>query len=76
MNEGGYLLDSRCKEALDLLTSKELDEGGFPAEVKYYYSKSANTGSSMVNWGGVKKNKPNDWISSEVYSVLSAANYL
>ncbi len=76
MNEGGFLKDSRCVKALDLVASKELPEGGFPAEIKYYYSKSASTGSSLVNWGGVNKNKPNIWISSEAYSILNAAGYL
>lgn len=76
MYEGGFLTDPRCVKALDLLESKKLPDGGFPAEKRYYYSKTAKSGRSAVNWGGVKKNKANDWISSEVYAVLHAAGRL
>ena len=76
MNEGGFLMDPRCSKALDLLESKELPSGGFPAETRYYYSSTAKSGRSAVNWGGVKKNKANDWVSSEAYAVLNAAGRL
>jgi len=33
LNEGGYLLDPRCQKALNLIESKELPTGGFPAEI-------------------------------------------
>ncbi|GAH70122.1 unnamed protein product, partial [marine sediment metagenome] len=34
--EGSFITDPRCKDALDLLESKKLPDGGFPAEKKYY----------------------------------------
>jgi hypothetical protein len=34
--EAGYLADERCKPALDLLASKQLPDGGWPAEKRYY----------------------------------------
>jgi len=34
MQEIGKLSDSRCSEALDLLLSKRLPDGGWPAEIK------------------------------------------
>ena len=36
MAEAGFIRDERCADALDLLESKRLPDGGFPAEFKYY----------------------------------------
>jgi hypothetical protein len=74
MDEGGFLTDPRCEDALDLLESKELTSGGFPAEIRYYGSLSTQSRSSAVNWGGVKKDKMNEWVSAEAYSILSKAD--
>jgi hypothetical protein len=77
MNEGGFLSDPRCQQALRYIQSKELPTGGFPAEIKYYtFSTIARSGRSVVNWGGTNKKKFNDWITSEVFSILKAANRL
>lgn len=76
INEGGYIQDSRCQKALDLIESKELATGGFPAEKRYYYGAKAASGKSAVNWDGVRKQKMNPWVTSEVCSVLNAAGRL
>jgi len=36
MAEAGFIGDARCHDALDLLESRRLPDGGFPAEKKYY----------------------------------------
>ncbi|MBN2146640.1 MAG: hypothetical protein JW726_04590, partial [Anaerolineales bacterium] len=53
MAEAGYMGDPRCESALDLLESKRLQDGGFPAERRYYHlSERAVSGKSRVDWGG------------------------
>jgi hypothetical protein len=50
MAEADFLADERCQEALDLLESKRLSDGGFPAEKKYYQAAGeAKTGRSLVD---------------------------
>jgi hypothetical protein len=74
MAEAGYLADQRCQAALDLLESKQLADGGFPAERKYYHSKpNAKTGRSLVNWGGTSLTRMNEFVTVEALSVLKAA---
>jgi hypothetical protein len=67
--------DPRCKEALDLLESKRLPDGGFPAEAKYYhpYTHEHRLGVSLVNWGGIGKKKANEFITRDALYVLKAA---
>jgi len=76
MNEGGFLTDPRCEKALALLESKEFPSGGFPAEKRYYYSKTAQSGRSAVNWGGVSKTKINEWVTCEAYQILNTCGRL
>jgi hypothetical protein len=74
--EIGAIGDPRCAEALDLLESKRLPDGGWPAETKYYtvYQEGqARSGPSRVDWGGVKKNAMNPWVTAEALMVLRAA---
>ncbi|MGI8517943.1 MAG: hypothetical protein ACR2ME_06340 [Acidimicrobiia bacterium] len=74
MKELGLLADSRSEPALDLLESKRLADGGWPAEAKWY-SKSPGTsaGESAVDWDGVDKTRMNPWVTVEALSVLRAA---
>jgi hypothetical protein len=77
LNEGGFLPDSRCEKALSLIESKELPTGGFPAEKKYYtFSTTAKSGRSVVNWGGARKQQFNEWVTSEVFSMLKKVGRL
>ncbi len=77
MKEGGFLEDPCCQKAIKYVQAKKLPTEGFPAEIKYYtYSTIARSGRSAVNWGGTSKKKFNEWITSEVFSILKAADQL
>lgn len=76
MAETGRLSDPRCRDALDLLESKRLPDGGFRAEVKYYRvseGKVEGSGVSFVDWGGVSERKMNEWVTVTALSVLKKA---
>jgi hypothetical protein len=72
MSEAGFISDARCKDALDLLESKRLPDGGFPAEQVYYHvtSKIVRIGRSLVNWGGVSCRHLNEWVTADALAVL------
>lgn len=71
MAEAGFIKDARCSDALDLLESKRLPGGGFPAEGKHY--KASNPNSTLVDWGGVDKKKPNKFVTKDALFVLKTA---
>ena len=74
MKEAGVIADPRCQEALDLLESKRLPDGGFPLENKYDRVTGLGTGSrSMVAWGGTGRRKMNPWVTLDALTVLRAA---
>jgi hypothetical protein len=74
MTEAGWLGDERCLAALDLLESRQLADGGFAAEKKYYQSNpKAKTGRSLVDWGGTSRRKMNEFVTVEALFVLKAA---
>jgi hypothetical protein len=74
MGEAGYLDDPRCSEALDLLESKQLTDGGFPSEARYYRVDDKKlTGHSRVDWGGTSKLRMNPFVSLDALAVLNAA---
>jgi hypothetical protein len=73
MGEIGRIDDPRCRDALDLLESNRLPDGGFPAAIKYYRvtrQKTEGSGISFVDWDGMKKNKMNEWVTVTALSVL------
>jgi hypothetical protein len=75
--EAGWIDDPRCAEALDLLESKRLEDGGFPAEKKYYrLSPSASTGRSLVSWGPTGKTRMNEFVTVDALFVLKSARRL
>jgi len=77
MAEAGFIGDARCGDALDLLQSKRLPGGGFPAECKYYrVSEKAATGRSLVNWGGVSRKRGNEFVTVDALYVLRQAGRL
>jgi hypothetical protein len=77
MAEAGYIQDTRCKESLDLLESKWLSDGGFPAEEKYYrVDEKKLTGHSKVDWGGISKIHSNPYVSMNALSVLKHSGRL
>ena len=78
MAEAGFIGDARCKDALDLLESKRMPDGGFPAEKAYYRATKGMIGSgrSLVNWGGVSSRHLNEWVTVDALAVLRAAHRL
>lgn len=69
--EAGFISDPRCKEALDLLESKRLPDGGFPAEETYSrVTRPSLSGYSLVSWGGTSKVKMNPFVTADALYVL------
>ncbi len=72
--EAGWVKDARCARALDLLESKRLAGGGFPAEQKYYRVASRlGSGRLLVDWGGIGKTRANPFVTADAFYVLKAA---
>ncbi|MFX1514168.1 MAG: hypothetical protein ACFFCQ_16445 [Promethearchaeota archaeon] len=72
LTEVGKIKDPRCNDALDLLESKKLPDGGFPADGKYYRT-SGKYNFSPVNWGGTSKRELNVWVTIDALYVLKEA---
>lgn len=72
--EMDLLTDPRCNDALDLLESKQLPDGGWPAQARYYtLSSNQKHGADFVDWGGVNARKLNEWITADALFVLHRA---
>lgn len=72
--EAGFLSDPRCGEALDLLESKRLADGGFPAEETYSRTtRPSLSGYSLVDWGGTSRLKMNPFVTADALFVLRLA---
>jgi hypothetical protein len=77
MAEAGFIRDARCAEALEILASKRLPAGGFPAEYAYYGSEpSRKSNYSSVKWGAKSAVRMNEWVTAEALCVLTAAGRL
>ena len=77
MAESGFISDERCRDALELLESKRLPDGGFPAEKKYYQvTEKVKTGRSLVDWGGISKKQMNEFMTADTLYVLKEAGRL
>jgi len=71
--EAGFTGDARCREALDLLESRRLPDGGFPADHCYYHLTDKKiSGRSLVNWGGTSKKRMNEFVTADALVVLKA----
>jgi hypothetical protein len=67
--------DPRCIPALDLLESKRLPDGGWPAEGKYYtVNDKLKLNADYVGWGGISKKTYNEWVTTDALYVLSKVN--
>lgn len=74
MAEAGFLDDPRCKAALDLLESKRLPGGGFPAEESFARpTRPQLSGYSPVNWGGTSIKAMNPFVTADALYVLRLA---
>jgi len=77
MAEAGFVRDERCGDALELLESKRLSCGGFPAEGKYYrVTEQLTSGRSLVDWGGTSKRRLNEFVTADALYVLKEAGRL
>jgi hypothetical protein len=77
MAEAGFSKEPRCSDALDLLQSKRLKGGGWPAESTYYRLKGRpGSGQELVGWGGVASKKMNEWVTVDALYVLAKAGRL
>lgn len=77
MAEAGFISDPRCNRALDLLESKRLPDGGWPAEERFYNtSPGAKSGRELVKWGRVSRKNMNEWVTADALCVLKAAGRL
>ena len=71
--EIGFTEDPRANDALDLLESKRLPDGGWPAEAKYYkVSQEIALGNDYVDWGGTSSKTFNPWVTADALYVLRA----
>ena len=74
LGEMGLLGDPRCADALDLLESKRLPDGGFPAERRHYrVVETPANGGSLVDWGGTSRKHMNPWVTIDAVAVLRQA---
>ena len=74
MGELGRIRDARCTDALDLLERRQLVDGGWPAESRYYSaSKALQLHADYVDWGGTSKMRMNPWVTADALSVLRIA---
>ena len=76
LTEAGFIGDERCGDALDLLESKQLPGGGFPAEKKHYRVGRDHSGASLADWGGTNKKKMNSFVTADAFYVLKATDRL
>ncbi len=71
MAEANFINDKRCKDALNLLVSKRLSDGGFPAEKKYYRATDRKkSGFSLVDWDGTSIKRMNEFVTVDALYVL------
>ncbi len=74
MAEAGSIRDGRCQDALRLLESKRLADGGFPAEASYYRTgATVKSGRSAVSWGGVSLGRMSEFVTLNALVALKAA---
>ena len=75
--EAGLIQAERSSDALDLLESKRLPDGGFPVEKKYYVRGRVGvnriSGYSFVDCGGTSKRRMNEFVTADALSVLTQA---
>ncbi len=77
MAEAGLIDDPRCRAALDLLESKRLPDGGFPAEESFARTSRPDiSGYSPVSWGGTSRKKMNPFVTVDALYVLRVAGRL
>ena len=72
--EAGLIRDERCGEALDLLESKRLPDGGFPLEEKTWKTTDRfETRGTFADWGPAGRARMNEFVTLEALYVLRKA---
>ena len=75
MAQIGRIGDPRCADALDLLEEKQLPEGGWPAEKRYYKvsPRDWEGNADYVDWGPTSSRRMNEWVTVDALAVLRSA---
>ncbi len=74
LTEAGFLGDPRCRDALDLLESKQLEDGGYPSEETYSRPTRPDlSGYSPVPWGRPNRKQMNPFVTADALYVLRQA---
>jgi hypothetical protein len=77
MAEAGFISNPRCRDALDLLETKRLPGGGFPAEGSYSRPTRPDlSGYTPAAWGGINRKGLNPFVTADALYVLRAAGRL
>jgi hypothetical protein len=78
ISEAGLLGDRRCGDALDLLESKRLPDGGWAAQGRYWSAPGGGKGAppERVDWGPSEPGVRNEWVTAHALAVLTAAGRL
>lgn len=59
------------------MLDEQLADGGFPAEGKYYRATAAaQSGRSLVDWGGTDRRRTNPYVTLDALFVLGEAGRL
>jgi hypothetical protein len=75
--EVGLVGDARCQDALDLLESKRLPDGGWACEARYHRGTGERrTAFDHVTWGTESGHAVNEWVTADALAVLTAAGRL
>jgi hypothetical protein len=77
MAEAGFTKDKRCRDALDLLESKRLPDGGFPLEKRNYKTTDdIISRGTFADWGASGKKKMNEFVTADSLHILKSAGRL
>jgi hypothetical protein len=68
--EGRFLADARCAEPIALLRSKQREDGGFPAEAKFWAGPTSRSRRSLVSWGRTGRSRSNEFVTADAMWVL------
>lgn len=75
--EVGLINDPRCSEALDWLEERELPDGGWAADARFYrVSNLYEHGAEYVDWATPARGRANDWVTTDALFVLKSADRL
>jgi len=72
-----FIGDPRCAEALDLLESKRLRDGGFPLERRNFVrATSVVSRGTFADWGPSGRSRMNEFVTADALHILKAAGRL